>query len=166
MSHSQRLKDFLAGKDRERFAGDSFNNQTQHKIIGVAIKILIARKEIEFVLTKNNVEINLLRLNIKRRPKPGKSQEFTSVFQTAGLMQQVFDRNLVSIVGKFRYIFMDIIIERKLSLLFKQQYSSSGKLFRNGTRFYNRIIVKWYSMFQIRHSPCMRKNNLAVATDG
>src|SRR4029077_16463709 len=97
----------------------------------VAVTPLRAGNEVERFLARDDGKRVLVRgdaVNIDA----GEFEQSQIVAQAAGMVQKMQNRDLVAVVGKFRNVFANIIVNGKLSLFFEKKDAARGELFGSG----------------------------------
>src|SRR5262249_40417386 len=133
VGHAEGLKDIFGGVCAQRKAGDALHDETQERVAGVAVHMLVARLEVEVLLTGDDGHDVVIGDEILRVAPAGEAEKSPLVAEAAGVVYQVADSDALAEIGKLWNVFADIVIEVQLALLSQQEDGGSGKLLGHGS---------------------------------
>src|SRR5579859_3905355 len=114
----------------------------------------------------NDVQGIIVIVRLGRAGPAGNSGYRSPVAKSAAMVHHMTKQDWSAIIGDFGNVLMDVVIQRQLALLFKQEDRCSRKLFGDGAGLADGSGGHRNMMFHIGHAPGFGINNLPVAADG
>jgi hypothetical protein len=128
VGHAQRFEDPLVGELPERLAARAAHNHGKQRVAAVGVEMLLARREVEVLLARQQREHVVIGDEVARVAPAGKSEQRPLVADAAGVMDQMADCDALAEVRQFRHVLPDVVVQRQLAVLGEQQDGHGGEL--------------------------------------
>ena len=160
--HLQRRENVLRREFPQRLSAHALYDRRQQKKSRVAVEPVASGGKIQGLLAKNHLQ----RVFIRRyavRVDSRQVHQRKVIAQPARMIQQMKDRQFLSVVRKFRNVFPDFVVDGKFALLFQEQNARRRKLF--GCRAYVEHALRRYRhvLFHVRKPISFGIDHLAAA---
>src|ERR1700676_602517 len=132
LGHSERNKNVSRGKIMEGLSAHTPDNYGKQKKTGVAIEPIRTGIEVQSLLTSDQRKRFVICGDVVYIDS-GKVEERKVVAKAAGVIEQMQNSDFLAVVGKFRKIFTNVIMDRKFALFLQQQNAGRGELFGSAT---------------------------------
>ncbi len=127
MVHAERRQNPSVGELGEGHARDPRHDQAQQDIVGVAVHPLRTGREVELALAADSVQQVLSVHDVFVAPAR-EVQQHLGIAQTAGLVDEVSDRDRLAEVRKLRHVPVNVVVQRELAVLDEQLNREGGDL--------------------------------------
>ena len=166
VGHAQRLEDMVLGEVGERLAADPRDDDGEQVVVAVAVEIMAAGREVQFLLARDDVQ-HVLIVGGAAVARPALDRgDRTPVAQAAGVVQQVADRDRGAVIGHFRHDLADVIVQRQLAGMGQHQGRGGGELLGVRSGLEDAVRGEGDAQFQAGHAIGAGGDRLAIARDG
>ncbi len=114
--HAQRREDVRVGVLGQRRARRAFDRQREHGVPGVGIQVLVAGKEVQRLLPRDDAQDGLVVEGVFVAPA-GEDHERVDVAQAARVVQEMPDGDGPAVVRQLRHVLPHIVIGSEFPLL-------------------------------------------------
>jgi hypothetical protein len=164
VAHPERTEDLLLGEPPQRLPAHALDEDRREEEPRVAVEELLARREVEHPLPRDDVE----RLVIGREigvVDPGEIPESEVVAQPTGVRKQVADRHRLLVRRQLGDELPHVVVELELPLPREQHHGHRGELLGRRADVENRLRRQRDAELQVRHPVAAGVRDLPVAED-
>jgi hypothetical protein len=163
--HAQRIEDPLAREIRERFPGGALHHHCQQVVVGVAVFVLAARREVELAHPANDRQHVAM---IERAGVAGPAADAGNrapIAQARRMVQQLPQRHRCAVVGELRQPAVDVVVERETAIAREEQHGRRRELLGHRAGLENARRRQRDPALQVRAAPGALEDRLAVLGD-
>ena len=155
VAHPQRPEQPLPGVDAQGRPGRALDDPGDQEVARVAVQVLAPGREVRLTLARDHVERFLIGIPIVV-PKTGEPHEGQIVPDPARVVEQHADRHRHAVLGHLRQVGPDIIIQRELAALLREDHYGCRELFRDGADAEHARRAQRLSELQVGHAIAAR----------
>src|SRR6266702_4425417 len=160
--HPQRLKDILGCEFPQRHAADAFDDDGQKRKTGVAVHVFLAWLEVQRLLVNEYRHDVVIGDKVLRVAPASQPEKRPLIAKAAGVVKKVTKCDALTEIRQLGNLFVNIVVQRQLSLLGKQEDGCSCELFRHRGHVENGNGRNGYVIVQIRHSVAALVDDLTI----
>ena len=125
--HRERNEDSLADQIAQRFSSGAFGDDRQQKVAAVAVAVVRVRREVQLFLPRQKhqrfafVSPVLAVVSVE-------AKQIGVIANAAGVVQQIGDRDLLSVIGDLGNEFSDVVVEPQFAVCNELDDDRAGEL--------------------------------------
>src|SRR5579871_2870586 len=165
LGHGERRKDIFGCKFRQRFPTDALDDDRKQKISRIAIEIFRAGIEVERFLTGDDSQCILVGGDAVY-VDASELEERQIIADSTCVIEQIEDGDFLAVVGEFRDVFADIVVNGELPFLFEQENARGGELLGSGADIKDGARSDGNLLFEVREAVALFVDDFAASRNG
>ena len=162
--HAERPEDTRFREVAQRLAARPLDDDRQQEVTRVRVEMLLARGEVRRLLAGDRRERVLVGRQVLGLDAL-ELHDLDVIAQAAGMMEEITDRDFLSVVRDFRHPLADIVVERQLPIAGEQVDRECRELLRGRADVEHRLRRIGHAELEVRHPVAALVDDPAVPVD-
>ena len=163
--HGQGAEDAVLAKLWKRFTRHSGDHFGGERIAAIGVEVARARNEVQLLLVKQQSQDLFLGDHVIQAPA-GQGQRLPLVTDAARVLEQLAQGNRVFVIRQLRQVFVNLVLQRQLALLFEEHERHGRELFGHRCDVIDGLRRDGNIVLQIGQAVALLVHQLAVLDDG